>query len=48
MRSKTAPLFENAFLSHKEPELVKAQGKPGKMNVRKSNNSFWFTDEMIR
>ena len=47
MRSKTAPLFENAFLSHKEPELVKAQRKSGTMNVRKTNNSFWFIDEMI-
>ena len=47
MRSKPAPLFENAFLSNKEPELVKAQRKPGTINVPKTNNSFRFIDEMI-
>ena len=42
-----APLFANFFVAHKEADCVKAQRKLGTINVRKINNSFRFTDDLL-
>ena len=47
MEFDLAPLFANFFVAHKEADCVKAQRKLGTINVRKINNSFRFTDDLL-
>ena len=35
------------FLAHKEPDLVKAQHKLGKISAQKINISFWFINDLL-
>ena len=47
MGSDPAPFFANLILAHKEADRVKTQRKLGTINVRKINNSFRFTDNLL-
>ena len=45
--SDPPPFFANLFLAKKEADWVKAQRTLGTINVRKINNPFQFTDDLL-
>ena len=47
MGSEPALFFGNLILAHKEAEWVKAQRKLETINIRKTNNSFQFMDDLL-
>ena len=47
MGSDLALFFASLFLPHKEADWVKTQRKLRAINVRKINNSFRFTDDLL-
>ena len=47
MGPEPARLFAILFLAHKEADWVKSECKFGTINLRKINNSFQFTDDLL-
>ena len=47
MGSDPVPFFANIFLAHKQADWVKTQRKLETINIRKTNNSFWFIDDLL-